>query len=119
GSLLAGFALPTQHLWKGRDLSSRHVTRRWHSQALSVAIPLSYKAITEKKEANLKTFLWFCGPPKMIIWLRFPMAISCSGNRDGSSQYSLRLCRVCRQCTESNIAHCKKTIRRDGPASSR
>ena len=34
GSLLAGLALPTQRLRKSCGLSSRHVTRRWHAQAL-------------------------------------------------------------------------------------
>ena len=80
--MLAGLARPTQHLWKGHDLSSRHVTRRWHAQALSVAILLSHKAITEK-EANLKTLLWFRGPPNVIIWPRFAKGISRSENRDG------------------------------------
>src|SRR5712672_924937 len=102
GSLLAGVAQPTQHFRKGRNLSSRHVTRRWHAQALSAAIPLSYKAIAEKMEANLKTLLWFCGPPGVITSLRFAMGISRNGNRDGSSPCSLRLCRVSRRCIANN-----------------
>src|SRR6476620_9823441 len=70
-------------------------------------------------EGNLKTLQWFCEPQKAITWLRFAMGISRSGNRDGSSQCSLRLCRACRRCSENNIAHCKETTRPDGRASSR
>src|SRR4029077_20042444 len=71
------------------------------------------------KRVNLKTLPWFCEPPKVITWLRFVMGISRNGNRDGSSQCSLHLCRAYRRCTENNIAHCKEMSRRDGPASSR